>query len=56
MFIVYSGHSEVIVTTKKKEAQTLKEWFVESDRDIEDYDREECNDACVEVRAELRVY
>ncbi len=40
MFIAYIGPDEVIVTTVEREPETLKIWFTEGGRDLENYDRE----------------
>ncbi len=39
--IVYSDSDETIVTTPEDENQTIKLWFTEGGRDIEEYDRQE---------------
>jgi len=57
MLIVYWNDSEVIVTTKKNEKRTVKEWFAKNTgRDIEDFDREEMADGsvCVSTRMKVR--
>ncbi len=55
MLIVYEGQDEVIVTTDELEKQTLKEWFKDGDRDLEDYDRIEIKDEAVAITATLHV-
>lgn len=42
MLVKYESYDEVLVTTIEGEAKLIKEYFVEGDRDLEDYDREEC--------------
>lgn len=42
MLVKYSGDDEVIVCARKNEKKMLKEYFEEGGRDIDDYDREEC--------------
>ena len=55
MFIVYSSNQEVIVCTPKTEKKMLKEWFEDAGRELEDYDRDECTEAAVNIFATLRV-
>ena len=55
MFIVYLGNDEVIVTTEKKEKKTIKIWFKDGDRDLEEYDREEVSDPAVELCSRISV-
>jgi hypothetical protein len=56
MLIVYTSASEVIVTTRKNEKSTIKEWFGAGlGRDIEDYDREEIDEAAVSVSSSMKV-
>jgi hypothetical protein len=48
MLVVYSGEGEIIVCNPLEEAETIHDYFVMGGRDIEDYDREETNEAvCV---------
>lgn len=56
MFIVYSNESEVIVTTKKNEKRTIKDYFTEAGRDLDEYDREEIKADAVSVRTHAKVY
>lgn len=52
-FIVYESMTdfhEIIVTTAEMEAETIRQFFTESDRDLEDYDRTEHGDPCIPVR------
>jgi len=52
-FIVYQSFGEfpeVLVTTPEMEAETIRQFFTESDRDIEDYDRTIHGDPCIPVR------
>jgi hypothetical protein len=54
-FIVYqtSIHSdfhEVLVTTPELEESFIKEWFTDSDRDLEEYDRDEYNETGIPIR------
>ena len=39
MFVVYENGNEVIVTTEKKDSETIKEYFEDGKRDINEYDR-----------------
>ena len=38
--VVYQGRDEVIVCHISHEAQTIKEYFIEGDRCLEEYDRD----------------
>jgi hypothetical protein len=52
-FIVYQSFwdsPEVIVTTPEMEAETIRQFFTEADRDLEDYDRTEHCSPCIPVR------
>ena len=54
-FIVYTcgnawANPEVIVTTPELEAETIRQFFTEADRDIEEYDRRVYNEVCIPVR------
>lgn len=56
MFVTYSdseGH-EVLVTTPEREPEMLKLYFTEGGRDIEEYDREVCDDVAVQFLTTLR--
>lgn len=59
MFIVYSSNDEVLITTRKKEAEFLKEYFpgnvTKQYRDIDDYDREEIKDNAVQITAKANL-
>jgi len=55
-YIIYFGNDEVIVTTPENEAQTIKEWFIEGGRDLEDYDRELRYDEAVTITTRLAVW
>ena len=46
MFIVYTSESEALITTKDKEAETVRLWFTEGGRLLADYDRD-----CLDVEA-----
>ncbi len=54
-FIVYqtsihSSFHEVLVTTPELEESFIKEWFTDSDRDLEEYDRDEYNETGIPIR------
>jgi len=52
-FIVYQSFgesSEVLVTTNEMESETIRMYFTEGGRDLEDYDRTEHADPCIPVR------
>lgn len=40
MIVVYMSDGEMIVTTSKMEVATVKEYFTDGGRDLNDYDRE----------------
>jgi hypothetical protein len=55
-FISYQNESEFIITTPELEAQTLKEYFVNpSDRDIEDYERQEHFEEAITIEPSMKV-
>lgn len=41
MPVAYEGNDEILICDKEVENKFLKEWFEESDRDIENYERYE---------------
>lgn len=49
MFIVYSNTSEIFVTTPGEEGKLL-ELFIEYEREVENYDREEYESPSVQLR------
>ncbi len=52
MFVVYTDGNEVLVTTRKREARCLKEWFSNTGRDTEDFDRREfANRDAIRIRS-----
>lgn len=55
MIVVYKGFGEIIVTTKEDESDTIKSFFTEGGRDIEEYDRAETNDVIV-IKSTPRVF
>lgn len=54
MFVVYECCDEVIVTTRKKEHETIDKYFINSDRELADYERWESKDACITIAPRLR--
>lgn len=56
MFIIYSNDSEVIVTTRKKEAKMLRRFFDEDGRNVDEYDRTEDNDCGFQINAKLNIW
>jgi len=52
-FIVYHNSEEAIVTTKKNEAETIRLFFVEGGRDLEDYCRDEQEDIAVRLISKM---
>ena len=54
MFIVYHSHDETLVTTRSKEKKFLKEFFPENtDRILDEYDREEICDSGLKITASV---
>jgi hypothetical protein len=56
MFIVYEGNNEIIITTKSKEKETVKRYFTNGGRSIEDYNRIEDSDCSISITPKLKVY
>jgi hypothetical protein len=54
MFIIYTSSDEAIVCTPETEAQTIKEYFKEGERDMDDFDREEANDYAISFTSNIR--
>lgn len=55
-FITYSnGGDEVIICTPQTEKETIKLYFTEGGRDIEDYDREEIPDGAISTTVGVQV-
>ena len=48
--IIYAGQNEVIVSTPEQEATTIREYFTEGGRNIDEYDRVVAKGSC-RVRA-----
>lgn len=55
MFIIYINNQEVIVCTPETESETLKIWFEEGGRDVDDYDRRISNEEAVAIYDVIRV-
>ena len=55
MMITFSSPDEVIVTTKENEPETVKAYFTEGGRNIQDYDREETDDLAIAITSRLMV-
>ncbi len=53
MFVVYDNGEECIITTVKNERKTLKMYFFEGGRDVEEYNRKEVSDIAVHVYSRL---
>jgi len=49
-FIIYQGRDETIITTPEEEANTVRLYFTEGGRNLEDYDRDEVTTEAVQVR------
>ena len=54
-YIVLTSNEEVIITTPEDEEQTVKEFFTEAGRKVEDYNREVISDVAIRVLPSLRV-
>ena len=55
-FVVFKGYDEVIVTTPELESKCVGEWFgVDTGRSLEDFDREEFNEAGIPVSFRARL-
>lgn len=55
MFVVYDGFGEILITTKEAEAEMIKEWFIDADRDLDEFDREECDEPVLLLRSEIKI-
>jgi hypothetical protein len=51
--VVYVGVQEIIVTTQKAEVETVRQYFTEGGRDLDDYDREEPRDQAVCISSQV---
>ena len=52
-FIIYRSSNEIIVTTKKDQKKTIKLYFTDGGRDLEDYDVELITDFAIELRSTI---
>jgi hypothetical protein len=52
-YIVYYGFDEIIVTTLGNEKKTIKTYFTEGGRDLNDFDREERYDEAVSISSRV---
>ena len=52
-FILYKSSNEVIVTTVRDQQKTIKLYFSEGGRDLDDYDVELVSDFAVEIRSTI---
>ena len=50
-FVVYCGLDEILVTTLKHEDRCIKEWFVDGERNLDDYDRYEDAECVIQLRS-----
>ena len=55
MLIIYSGNGEVLVCSRRAEVTLLKEWFDESGRNVEEYDREEIKEGIASFKSSISV-
>ncbi len=53
MFVVFSNRDEVIVTTGRKEAKAIQDFFTDGGRSLDDYDRETFKDNGVSFMAAI---
>ena len=55
-FVVYSCDVEVFVTTRRYEEDFISEYFASyTGRNIDDFDREESDGNCVEVKSKMTI-
>lgn len=54
-YIVYTSSQEVIICIPHYETDTIKEYFTDGGRNIEDYDREEVMDTSICISSKLRI-
>jgi len=52
--ILYKSSDEVIVTTPKDQKKTIKLYFTDGGRSLEDYDVELVNDFAIELRSTIQ--
>ena len=54
-FVVFAGHDEVIVTTKACEKKTVKVYFTDGGRNLDEYDRSDIPDHAVCVVSKIAI-
>ncbi len=54
-FVIYTGDNEIIVCIPATEAQTLREYFIECDRNITEYERQESSECGIMLSSEAKV-
>lgn len=52
--VIFQGHSEVIVTTTKKEASTICELFIDGGRLIDEYNRLESVEDAILINVHMQ--
>jgi len=55
IFIIYRNDNEIIVCLFSDEPQTVKEYFTEGGRSVDDYDRELISGKSFAILSELRI-
>ena len=55
ILVVYSYHDEVLVCTPESEKVMIEDYFKNTGRDIEDYDKEEYKDSVCISNGSLRI-
>ncbi len=56
MFVVFKSPNEAIITTKKKEAETIELFFINGGRNLEDYDRETIKECALSVESSVKLF
>jgi hypothetical protein len=54
-WIIYSDGDEVIITDKKREQETLNQYFVQGGRVLADYERREIQDCALELNSGIEL-
>jgi len=52
-YVIFRGVDEVIVCAREMEAETVRVYFTEGGRFLENYDREEANEEAIVISARL---
>ena len=55
MLVVYVSDDEVIITNSADEVETVRLYFTEGGRNLDEYDREEIKDRAAAVSNRLRI-